>query len=310
MSGKICLILFLFIPLFFPFHQINANPTPAIREGRIILENNDAGEEISIPVHDHEEEDSDKPNPSRSISFYDFKKSFQEVSTYLTPTLEQNYDVFVMVNTFEKPGNPKDYIPSQFMRVLRKSRPDQKVFIRNTKDVIVKIHQGVLGGENNGAFEGLPGLIPISSGAGHLPPDEKGRHFVDTPTGIYRINKDKSIERRFQENIYHGLYFDLVYPSGWVSGLAIHGTEEENFPFLGNRQSSLGCVRTTQNLAYILYEALMSEEFMVENLPDMDRKKRLKSELRDEQGHIVYRPGPSALFIIFYGYENQPDFVI
>ncbi len=306
MFGKI--ILFSFFLLFFPLHQAKAGffGEIVIRADRVILETNDAGEEISLSFQEYEQYFGNSPF-LHPVSFYDFKKSFQDIFAHLTPVLEQAYDVFVLVNAQRKHRHSWDYVPPQFMRVLRKTRPNQKVFVRNETGVIINIHPEVLGRDGKGAFKGLQGLIPISSGAGHLPPDEKGQSFVNTPAGIYRINIDKSIERRFQEDIhiYHGLYFDLIYPSGLESGLAIHGTNKSNYPFLGDRQSSHGCVRTTVDTAYILYEKLMSEEFMDKNLPDMDQRKRLKSELRDDQGRIVHRPGSSALFIIFYGYENE-----
>lgn len=295
----------LFFLLSFPLHHGNAKPSLSVWKNRIILEANDAGEEVSVTVDQYHSDDSNL----ESTSFYDFKKTFQEVSAHLTPTLEQAYDVFVMVNAKESLENTRDYIPPQFMRILRKRQPSQKVFIRDSKNIITGVHKDVPGEGSTGAFEDLPGLIPISSGAGYLPPNEEGQYFVDTPSGIYRININKSIERRFQKDIYNGLYFDLIYPSGLASGLAIHGTEEINLPFLGFRQSSHGCIRTNQNVASILYETLMSQEFMVEDLPDMDQRKRLKSELRDKEGQIVYRPGSSTLFIIFYGYEKKPLFL-
>ena len=298
--------LFLFLLLFLPVHQTSANifGNVVVQGNRVILEANDADEEISLPLQEYEQY-LGYSHLLQRVSFYDFKRTFQEISTHLTPALEEGYEVFVLVNVHEGGGDSRDYVPAQFMRVLRKTQLDQKVFIRDRQGVIINIHPGVLGYSHEGAFEGLESLIPVSSGDGDLPKDEEGRSFVDTPTGIYRINTNKSIERRFQKDMYHGLYFDLVYPSGWESGLAIHGTNENKYPFLGYKQSSRGCIRTTQNAAYILYKNLMSIKFMSHDLPDMNRYMRLKSELRDEHGHIQRRFGSKGLFIIFYGYENE-----
>ena len=108
--------------------------------------------------------------------------------------------------------------------------------------------------------------------------------------------------------MWHSLYFDLVYPWGKDSGLAIHGTSKSAYKNLGTQQSH-GCVRITQPQANMLYETLLSKAYTKKDLPDMDRTARLKSETW-VNGDVKTREGQKALFIIFYGYDGQPGIEI
>lgn len=279
---------------------------PVVVGDRVVFESNDAGESVSMSLQEYEEM-TGKSFLLSLVSFFDFKKSFETISTYLTPTLEEAYDVFVLVNvSYEKYGDPNAYIPSQHMRVLKKSSPGQKVFLRDSDGVIVDVYSDVAGSGNSGALSQLSGLMPVSSGAGGKPADPQA--YVDTPTGIYRINAQKSRDKRFQTGMWHSMYFDLVYPWGKASGLAIHGTSKSAYKRLGTQQSH-GCVRVTQAQANSMYETFLSSDYQ-KNLPDMSRTARLKAEKRDANGNVVYRKGPNALFIIFYGYDGQPGIQI
>lgn len=279
---------------------------PVLVGDRVVFEANDAGETSSLSLKEYEEMTGQSFLLSLA-SFFNFKKSFETVSTYLTPTLEEAYDVFVLVNvSWEKYGDSDSYIPSQHMRVLRKTSSDQKVFMRDSNGVVTDVYPSVAGSENEGAFSQLSGLMPVSTGAGGKAPDPQA--YVDTPTGIYRINVQKSIDKRFQKGMWHSMYFDLVYPWGKASGLAIHGTSKNAYSKLGTQQSH-GCVRITQAQANSMYETFLSSSYQ-KNLPDMNRTLRLKSERRDSSGNVIYRKGPKVLFILFYGYDGQPGIQI
>ena len=224
----------------FTYQTVLANPLdlsgPVLHNDQVVFEANDAGETVGMSLEAYQELTGQSFLMSL-VSFFDFKKSFENVS-------------------YEKYGESDAYIPSQHMRVLRKTSADQKVFVRDADGVVTDIYEGVMGSESEGAFEELQGLMPVSSGASHKAADPQP--YVDTPTGIYRINHAKSRAKRYSTGMWHSLYFDLVYPWGKDSGLAIHGTSKSAYKNLGTQQSH-GCVRITQPQANMLYETLLSK---------------------------------------------------
>ena len=81
-----------------------------------------------------------------------------EVFAKVTPLIEEEFDSFIIVNTFTE-GADTDLIPFQHARFVVKTSPEQKVFRRNNQGQIT----GIL--ENNvTTLQGLPTYIPISSG--------------------------------------------------------------------------------------------------------------------------------------------------
>lgn len=281
---------------------------PIIRDGKILMEANDAGEEVWLTEQEYTELTGQK-FVEHLVSFFNFKKSWEEVASYITPTLEDEFDVFIVVNVdFESRFNGAHDIPAQHMKVLQRTRAGQSVFKRRNGRV-VGIQSNVAGNNGVPAFKdkikGIKGntvsgvgilddLMPISSGA-----SQKGGTYVDTPTGIYRINHRKSDLGRYGKGMYHSMYFDLIYPSGRSSGLAVHGTDKNKYSKLGTQQSH-GCIRTTQAQANVMYENLINDDFWwTSDLPDLNNRKRLKAE----NGGI--KAGTRALIIVFYGYENS-----
>ena len=263
--------------------------------GRIILEANDAGEVVSVTPEEYTLMTGQSYLDNLTAGFFDFKKDFYKVTSYITPTMESEFDVFIMINV-DHEGRFKGShdIPAQHMKVLRRSSEGQAIFKRNANGSVVGLRSGVLGNDGQGAFSALSDLMPISSGAGHFGND--GQAYVDTPTGIYRINHSRSDGRRYGKGMWHSLYFDLVYPWGKTSGLAVHGTSKSQYKNLG-RQRSHGCVRTTQAQASSMYESLINDDTWWSNdLPDMNNRVRLKSD----NGRV--RGGARALIILFYGY--------
>lgn len=301
--------LIIILSVLLTLQTANANPLdlsgPVLHQNQVVLEANDAGETVEMSLEAYEQLTGQSFLMSL-VSFFDFKKSFETITSYLTPALEDAFDVFILVNvSYEKYGDSNAYIPSQHMRVLRKKSANQKVFVRDADGYIVDVNEGVLGSEDEGAFSELQGLMPVSSGASHKAADPQP--YVDTPTGIYRISHSKSRAKRYSTGMWHSLYFDLIYPWGKESGLAIHGTSKSAYSKLGTQQSH-GCVRITQAQANQLYETLLSPEY-TKMLPDMDRTARLKSELI-KNGEVQTREGQKALIIIFYGYDGQPGIQI
>lgn len=266
--------------------------TPKILENGILMEANDAGETVVIPREEGVSLDVHH-------KYFHFKRSFEDVRTVLTPEVEEAFDTFVFVNvSYEKNGSPTDYLPSQHMRVFRKKYAGQKVFNRNGFGQVSAsepVRGDVLGHDSHQpGLPGLPGLIPVSTGASHF-----GSGYVDTFSGVFRVNHSKSLARRYGQGMFHSLYVDIVYPAGRESGIAIHGTFDSRYARLGS-QASHGCVRVKKYISNTLYEHVLSEDMYEPNLLDFDRKERLPvGPLRDT------RPGYKALFVFFYGYDGN-----
>lgn len=236
--------------------------------------------------------------------YFHFKVSYEEVMSYLTPEMEENFDLYIFVNVSnEKWGNPNAFVPSQRMRVLRKKNSSDKVFIRDPQNNIVGIQEGVLGVDEP-ALPGLETVMKVSTGASQR--SRPGDSYVDTFSGLFRINTDKSLSRRFQEGMWDSLYTDVRYQtrSQKVSGIAIHGTTNAGYGRLGT-QASHGCVRVHRDHSAILWDYVMNKmetdynlpSFGPDQLPTFDRLPRI------HEG--VTKPGKRALMIYFYGYEGQ-----
>lgn len=288
---------------------------PKFVDGRIVVEVNDSGEMVTLSEEEYYQYTGLKFT-EQLVGFFNFKMSWETVASYITPSLEDEFDVFIMINVdFEKRQNMDDEIPAQYMKVVQRTAAGQKLFVRKNGQV-VGVRADVTGNNGQPAFaetiKALNGksinghgvmsnLIPVSSGAGHKANDPQP--YVDTPTGIYRIAFNKSDAKRYSKGMYHSLYFDLIYPwskAGTSSGLAVHGTTEKMYPLLGKKQDSHGCVRVKQNVANLMYENLINDGgFWAEDLPDLNNKLRLKSE----NGEV--KAGPRALIVIFYGYDKK-----
>lgn len=284
---------------------------PKFIDGRIVVEANDAGEVVTLSEQEYYEMTGLKFT-EHLVSFFNFKMSWETVAAHITPTMEDEFDVFLIINVdYEKRQNMADEIPAQYMKVIERTKAGQKLFVRKNGRV-VGIRKDVAG--NNGApafaqtIQALNGkaingvgvmsdLIPVSSGASHKSADPQP--YVDTPTGIYRINHSKSDVKRYSKGMWHSLYFDLIYPWGSDSGLAVHGTSDGKYKLLGKKQDSHGCVRVKKKVANLMYENLInSDGFWADDLPELTNTKRLKSE------NGTTKAGPRALIVIFYGYDK------
>ncbi len=286
---------------------------PKYINGEIVVESNDAGEVITMSAEEYAELTGEN-FLKQLVSFFNFKLSWESVASYITPTLENEFDVFIVVNVdYQSRFNSSHEVPAQHMKVIQRTREGQPIFVRQNGRV-VGIRNDVAGNNGTPAFPDaisplnkdygsaidgygvLTDLMPVSSGAGHFPADSSS--YVDTPTGIYRINHPKSDSRRYSNGMWHSLYFDLIYPSGRSSGLAVHGTSTSAYSKLGTQQSH-GCIRIKKEQSHLIYENLINDDYWWSNeLPDLNNRQRLKSE----NGQL--KAGPRALIIIFYGYDK------
>ena len=277
-------------------HIVAEDEHPVFVQGRQILEMNDAGEIVL------DESSDSKGFLSIDHKYFHFKRSFEEVTSHLTPGVEDEFDVFLLVNVkYQKWGGPNDIIPPQHMQILRKTSEGQKVFLRDSDGLIVGFADDVLGVEapaieNHAGKPDFPVYIPVSTGAGGRQPDPQP--YVDTFSGMFRVNEQKSLDRPFQKGMYNSLYVDIRYPWGKASGIAIHGTPWANDKKLGTQQSH-GCVRISRNFSPALYDFVLSSDLYVDDLKTFDNTERLGPLLEDT------RAGQKVLMIFFYGHEGQ-----
>ena len=263
----------------------------------ILLEANDAGESIEIPYVEWNERERLWPTHHR---YFHFRESFESVTQVITPEVEDSFDVFLFANvSYEKNGSANDLIPSQRMRIYRKKNSGERIFNRNIQGEIISsnpVSAAAAGtSDHDPALPGFPGEILVSSGASQM-----GATYVDTFSGVFRLNAEKSRTNRHGKGMIHSLYIDLIYPKGRISGVAVHGTPESNYKYLGT-QASHGCVRIHQDIALPLYEYAMGEALFEPELLDFPRQERLPlSPLPDP------RPGQKVLMIFFYGYDGNP----
>ena len=220
-------------------------------EYEVVIEVNDAGEYVGVP---YDEYLASKGSNFLNLitNYFDFKKTFQTVSSYVTEEMEARFDLFIVVNVDYRKNIPltEQQIPSQHMRILRKTSPGQKVFMRDSSGEIIGFHQNVLGmgtqnqaarpaydclveqqarftGSSRGMMESN-GLFKVSSGRGRNfknTPWNDDEAYLDTPTGVYRFNDARNTRpergRSWNDNrtatfrsMYFPLYFDLHYPIG------------------------------------------------------------------------------------------------
>lgn len=261
-----------------------------------LIENNDAGEMI---FENDTLSGPESPYQPRHHKYFHYKLSFEEVSKVITPDIEDAFDLFIFANvSYQAYGSPNDIIPSQRMRIYRKPNSRTRIFNRDMRGQIQAynpVSSSAYGtSDHKPAIAGLPGEIPISSGAGH-----KGRSYVDTFSGVFRLNHKKSRSHRHQDGMIHSLYVDIKYPWGKTSGIAVHGTPKSNYKFLG-QQASHGCIRVKQSVSLPLYEYAMGRELYTPNLVDFSRSQRLPlGPLKNP------RPGQRVLMIYFYGYHGN-----
>lgn len=249
---------------------------PVTSDGRVVVERNEANEMVTISLKEYLE--SKGSNFLNLVAnYFDFKKTFQTVTSYITPVMEDRFELFVIVNVdYRKLAYGEDKIPSQHMRIVRRAFSGQNIFQRDGQGRVTGINPDTLGGSSamgssydclEGSERGMSessGLMKISSGKGraysYTPKSIDA--YLDTPAGIYRFNDSRNQlgyrgkNEKGQRVMYTPIYFDLNYPwgksdkrpNGAESGLAIHGTGRGSYKYLGS-QASHGCIRTHQQVS-------------------------------------------------------------
>jgi hypothetical protein len=155
--------------------------------------------------------------------------------------------------------------------------------------------------------------FPVSTGLEAPLKAPNGRMLgTDTPPGIFKLDRGRFYEdyrsRQWDAPMPFAMFFEWIR-GGRVSGLAIHGTDEEGVKVLGERASH-GCIRLDPKDARTLFQLIQSKyrglvpAFRVD--PDTKTMSTAGLLQRDESGKVVMTRGYKVLvFIEDYGGPSQ-----
>lgn len=219
--------------------------------------------------------------------------TFEDVMATFSIYLESNFDTVIIANTANN-GSMGELIPYQHLRVLSKKEAEKPLFVRNREGQVVGIDES-----NVKSFEGLPALVPVSSG-------KAGDGGIRTFSGIFPINMEKTQNGSRSTNkeaaMSYSTYIRTFY-SGRASGVAIHGTPTNKHKYLGVRRDSHGCLRTFPAYAKIINSHVLSAEMYSEAIPQFARSENLPN-LSVQTGDSGTMEGSKTLIIMFDGYAH------
>lgn len=146
---------------------------------------------------------------------------------------------------------------------------------------------------------------PVSTGLEQTIESPSGAKLgTDTPTGIFKLDRGRFYQdytsRQWEAPMPYAMFFDWR-TKGRISGLAIHGTDEEGVKALGERASH-GCIRLSPENARILFELIQGNYrgrvpvFQIN--PDNDTMSTAGALVRDEDGNVQMARGYKVLVYI------------
>jgi hypothetical protein len=156
-------------------------------------------------------------------------------------------------------------------------------------------------------------MWPVSTGLEQPMRAPSGRMLgTNTPPGIFKLDRGRFYEdyrsRQWDSPMPFAMFFDWIR-GGRVSGLAIHGTDEQGVKTLGERASH-GCIRMAPEDAKTLFNLIQSKHrglvpaFRVD--PTNNTMSTAGLVRRDENGKVVMTRGYKVLvFIEDYGGPSQ-----
>ena len=135
---------------------------------------------------------------------------------------------------------------------------------------------------------------------------------TNTPPGIFKLDRGRFYEdyrsRQWDSPMPFAMFFEWIR-GGRVSGLAIHGTDEEGVKTLGDRASH-GCIRLAPEAAKTLFDLIQSKyrgpvpAFRID--PNNQTMSTAGLLQRDENGKVIMTRGYKVLvFIEDYGGPSQ-----
>lgn len=243
-----------------------------------------------------------------------------ELSKSLSPALESNFDVFLVINTDDNVNtHPEDpdfnmKVPKQHVRVIvKKNRgsqdPRDNVFERDFLGNIVGVnennvdyHVGELEGLNTipndistrYKHKGVPYLVPSTTGAASA---------MKTVNGIYLVNMQRSISNRAtspEAPMSFQTYIDTRYRSGRESGIAIHGTPSRFRHLLGVQRGSHGCARVHPTHARIINDFVM--HLPQRPVPKLTWRSWMSFDMQTPRAPEMVTTVP-VMFVMFNGYD-------
>jgi hypothetical protein len=146
---------------------------------------------------------------------------------------------------------------------------------------------------------------PVSTGRGGIERDVHGNlQLSDTPRGFFELDPKRLYEDhvsgQWNEAMPYAMFFDWR-PHGHATGLAIHGTPDENTPDLGTAASA-GCVRLSIDHAQTLFSLVRSQyRAPVPKLAYLDGEDGVSSEgalTHDKNGSLKVADGYAVLVLI------------
>jgi hypothetical protein len=154
---------------------------------------------------------------------------------------------------------------------------------------------------------------PVSTGRGDMEVDMSGHsQSTRTPSGFFELDPARMYEThvsaQWDEAMPYALFFDWK-PNGRPTGIAIHGTTDENASELGT-PASAGCIRLSLENAHVLFDLVRTDyRGPTPKLAYLGEHGSVSSEgllLHDQIGDLQMTDGYSVLvYIDDFGGEGE-----
>ncbi|MGH1468316.1 MAG: L,D-transpeptidase [Bdellovibrionales bacterium] len=253
------------------------------------------------------------------VGYRSTSHSFEVISEALTPALEEDNELFILINSAEGPTPQGALIPNQHMLVVKKKAGQKYVFKRGPHSLITGVKNITFPlsnltsplSLNNKNQEGLPfewndlEVLPVSTGT---------TYHMPTFSGIYQINwkrsqrmHEPSINKPMSNQVYIGYYYheESIPRSKWsnknrerISYAALHGTPASNWSALGRSRASHGCARMHPAYMKTLYDTI--NQLPAKKVLQLDWNYSLPTRPLTSRSSI--KP---VLVIIFNGYKQK-----
>lgn len=145
---------------------------------------------------------------------------------------------------------------------------------------------------------------PVSTGRERIERDAHGHvQYSGTPLGFFELDPKRLYvdhdSSQWDEAMPYAMFFNWK-PNGHKTGLAIHGTLDENSDVLGT-PASAGCVRLSLDNAHTLFDLVRQFRALTPKLAYLDGQSGVSSEgllQHDSEGQIEIADGYSVLVLV------------
>ncbi|MFN7905581.1 MAG: L,D-transpeptidase [Pseudobdellovibrionaceae bacterium] len=231
-------------------------------------------------------------------------RPYEEVISNLHEQVEAETDLIYFVNTSANKNQCNDLgsikFQNQHMLMIKRVDDNKPMFQRNAQGQIIGLNPrgiqivGLKRDQSVGGIDyktapqflapeqfdsGISPLIPVSTG---IPGGSK----ILTFSGIFRVNEERTNSRTKNEEVVSGqdpmqfsVYINGEYTSdNRESGLAIHGTPQNNWAMLGKQRASSGCIRT--HTEFSRWNRAQLFNYRNQNRNSLDPKPELSGSIR------------------------------